>query len=810
MKLRIAWQADLLIILGAFLCAQTLAAAASPSLFWVERRVPMDAPYAQTVAGNAQIYLIASTSSGLPSFAWSRDGLSWQQGEVPVGRTTPYQFISGAAWSNGTWMAVGPSGLVYISTDESATWQEQPRALKGAFQFRGVLGTPAGFLGFGTEVRETAAGFQEQTGLAQSFDQGRTWNSHPIPGATALNCGAVGSDLWLLAGDDGLVVKSTDGGNSWQHFHLNTRKSFVSAAVGNGVAVLVGAEGLLLRSLDAGETWEEIFPSGGEWIQTVVFAEGHFVLSGGGIRLAGATSPDGLQWTPASGTGAWGTLGYGPAGFLAVSGTYGFQNAGVNAPFVRPVSATGILQARLGSPIGRTLRASQRRSTFVGVGLPPGITLDADRGKLQGTPAKPGNYEGFLYALGAEGAGNARPVLVSVRDPSAEAAPHLSWRFHQSGAGLSNFLPTAMVYAEGGFVVAGETDRGEPGIVWSPDGSAGSWQKARLPQDMPPSPAWGALKTVVSDGEVCLAGGAPGLLLRSTDGGKTWHRLPAPIDRRFEMEGMAWEGGVFMVVGKLQMPTGGEGAGCLLSMDHGNSWEAVDLPGVQSLRAINFNGEFWIAVGERGTVIRSRSPNGPWEALNTPTLQTLRSLQSDGPLILAWAEGGKMLRSENSGDSWEIVSVGADYWPGSFVSTDGVFILSGSGKAAGVASRDGRSWGLPGVGAAYGVIAAGPDSMVAFNGGEVWTAPKAWPPRIEQTPTGGVLRVGEPFAMALSAQPGPVRWRAQRLPPGVRMHSASGLVSGAPTRPGIYQVRIVARNRFGASLPVVFSITVVP
>lgn len=58
-------------------------------------------------------------------------------------------------------------------------------------------------------------------------------------------------------------------------------------------------------------------------------------------------------------------------------------------------------------------------------------------------------------------------------------------------------------------------------------------------------------------------------------------------------------------------------------------------------------------------------------------------------------------------------------------------------------------------------------------------------------------RVGKPFGYRIEAQNAPVRFGADGLAPGLALDPASGIISGTPTRPGIYPLVLSAGNASG-------------
>ena len=77
-------------------------------------------------------------------------------------------------------------------------------------------------------------------------------------------------------------------------------------------------------------------------------------------------------------------------------------------------------------------------------------------------------------------------------------------------------------------------------------------------------------------------------------------------------------------------------------------------------------------------------------------------------------------------------------------------------------------------------------------------------------PTTSILayRKGEYFAYQPAATNIPTSWSAMGLPPGMTINPLTGLIQGAPTVQGVYDVTLVASNAEGTSIPLVVPVGV--
>lgn len=809
---------------GLIFCALgTELLAATQGLTWADRRINMEATYAQAVVGTASgkngLYVIASTVGGVPSFAWSANGLAWQQGEVTPNPEGTWEFVSALAYVDGTgsgnrtWAAVGPSGLLLLSNDNARTWQRQPPVMDGMANFIGIAGGEGILLASGRGWKPDEHGGGTVGGAVFiSRDRGLTWEQSDVDTEYGLTTPLVLPGVWIVAGEGGVIARSTDEGATWEVTQGAATGSYHSIAAGNGTILLVGAAGggtVVERSVDNGATWQVVIEPGDGWIAGVAYGNRRFVLSGGTQAQSGAMSFNGLQWIPARGTGAWGTLGFGPKGFLAVGGTYGRMSTVANPPAVTPESAPEIIPGTLGRSIGRTLRSKPGGATFFAVGLPPGVKLSAN-GTFTGKPTQAGNYQVFLYALRSGFAGNVRTVLFSISDPNGPGGAALAWVRYPSGLENLGYGAEATAFSGTGFLSVGSNSTGYAQAVRSTNGR--SWALCDLPITTEAND-WGRLRGLAGVDSLWMIAGKEGLLLRSQNSGTTWSTLPSPGGNSTSYSGLATDRTKFLLVGQKPRLSGGEGAAAYVSQDDGETWEEVEFPDLVPFRLAAYSGGKWWIGGQEGTVLRAEDPLGPWEDVSLPSSQDVRGISAHGPVVVAALAGGAVFRSLDGAESWQPGAAGSGPWPLNLVNYQGLFVLSGGDKAAGSSSRDGLVWQLPASGGAYGPVALaaaeGQVRFVSLNGEEVWEAVGPWVPGVLQPAEPPVFSIGESLFLQLLASGNPTSWMVTGLPSGLFFSPMTQTLSGATRRLGKIWVSFNASNSAGTShttrIPITFT-----
>lgn len=135
--------------------------------------------------------------------------------------------------------------------------------------------------------------------------------------------------------------------------------------------------------------------------------------------------------------------------------------------------------------------------------------------------------------------------------------------------------------------------------------------------------------------------GAYGLLLETSDGGKSWED-GAVSDEEWHLNSL-----VELSDGRLVIA--GEAGYSYTSYDGGATWEVLEMPYPGSMFGIVASGECLVAFGLRGNVQESCDGGGSWRQLDTPTQQSLSAgAWFNGELLLA-GNGGVVLQRQGNG-----------------------------------------------------------------------------------------------------------------------------------------------------------------
>lgn len=158
-----------------------------------------------------------------------------------------------------------------------------------------------------------------------------------------------------------------------------------------------------------------------------------------------------------------------------------------------------------------------------------------------------------------------------------------------------------------------------------------------------------------ADDETALISGAYGILLRSTDAGKSWKSITYDVDNpegrhlyRFVSSPAA---NVFHVVGESGL--------ILRTEDGGASFERLNLPYEGTLFAgLSPSGDELLALGLRGNAFYTSDKGSSWRKCDMPNVMTLTSatMGEPGEFIVA-DETGRLFKSNHPCDGYKTVNI---------------------------------------------------------------------------------------------------------------------------------------------------------
>jgi photosystem II stability/assembly factor-like uncharacterized protein len=584
----------------------------------------------------------------------------WTQTNGPPGGTVRAFFTSGSKFFMGGAVnytsTTTSSGVIFISTDDGASWREINTSITNAFI--GVFVSDGAVLFAGT-VGSPVSSF---SGVFRSTDDGETWIAAGLPGISVYDLLVVpgSGNSTIYAGTDESVFRTTNNGEVWTLVnsglptiapdrYIRTLASTPNPA--GGVFLFAGTDAGVFRSTNDGATWS-LSNTG------MLSATGVRDLAAnetGILYAATSTGPylstdNGLSWIRINGDlpsfTQFNTLelksdGMGGTIIFALPG-WRSTNNGANWTFV-PAVPSHVLPIALGvnqsAPNGGTFyvaghgfyKSTDNGQSWVQGNLYHSRVLDFAiiPDGVQGSRVFAGGSSVVYQTINLGGEwSHSLPIgqlnemavnLSSSGNPSVFVASPSGGLYRTTNNG-SDWVHVSSVFNDGSvlsvlaapdgsggsYIVAGTFDG-----LWISSNNGGNWTEANN----------GLLNTtILSLGAIPNATGVPTLLAcifgnrvyRSTNVGVSWVEVSSGLPN-FEVRSFTHSGqGTF---------AGTRGGGIFRSSDSGISWSAVNT------------------------------------GLANPTVWDLFAVPGEPGNILAATDGGVFL-STNSGDMWFSVSSG--------------------------------------------------------------------------------------------------------------------------------------------------------
>ena len=209
---------------------------------------------------------------------------------------------------------------------------------------------------------------------------------------------------------------------------------------------------------------------------------------------------------------------------------------------------------------------------------------------------------------------------------------------------------------------------GNQGVVIATSDGGKSWRSIDAPRS---KLANKLMRVAAVEGGTAWAVGEVGALLQSRDYGATWLRAMPEKDA-------AWNG-IFASRQKLWLA--GEFGHLAVSDDGGARWTDVATPVKTSLMAIAFRDDTeGVAVGLDGVVLATQDGGATWLAQPSGTREHLFDVTWDGVSWVAVGDKGVLVVGDASGRSWQSSRVGANdrAWHTRIVADSGRYIVAGA------------------------------------------------------------------------------------------------------------------------------------
>ncbi len=622
--------------------------------------------------------------------AISTDGQAWTTLAIPDGALPDELGFSGVGYGDGLFVAVGPRGRIYTSSEPAVHWQAQLSSTSA--DLRGV--------GFG-EGAFVVVG--EQGTVLVSEDHGITWNRAAPPTSHQLSDLAYGKGTFITIGAGGTILRSSDRGQSWEAAAIEAAGELRSIAYGHEAFVVVGDR--VITSNDGGQNWHAV--------------------SGGDPQPMGVPPDNSVR----------GDQGSSPPLTAVTYGQHRFVAVGPHGLLFQSERATAQLKLALGSKPerGEAGKETELLLTVFNTGpdlapdLYADLALHGDFGIAAVQPSRGGyamiNSTTLRYGVGGLRAGEQATVKVmllpqsrGVIELSADAwadvhLPDPAGHRTQKAIAIEappprpveRWLPRvfeAHVHAlrAAAFGDGLWTAVGDHGLIMSSWDDGESWVTVDPVTDS-------SLMAVTHGPEGFVAVGSNGITLWSRD---ARHWETRELKPAIDLFGVACCSDCTVAVGD---------KGSILAREFGSGdWQPVLTPTREPLRAITHGGHHFTAVGDQATVLES--PDGwAWSLIPCEDRCDLRDVAHGRENMVIAAADGSVLTQGPKG--WERVPCGGANELHGVCHGGGEYLAVGDGIFT---SSVGRLWdecnaGQIGLfyGCAYGngsFVVVGPQGMI--------------------------------------------------------------------------------------------------
>jgi len=147
---------------------------------------------------------------------------------------------------------------------------------------------------------------------------------------------------------------------------------------------------------------------------------------------------------------------------------------------------------------------------------------------------------------------------------------------------------------------------GEMGIVLHSKDFGATWERSMKPEDV----AWNGVAVI---GNKVFLVGETGRMKRSEDGGGTWSDVKSPV--KGSLIGVAFRDEANGVAVGLQGVV-------MVTKDGGKSWTEVPKATIEHLFDIIWDGTEWVAVGDKGVMVKGDSSGADWKGKRITDLDT--------------------------------------------------------------------------------------------------------------------------------------------------------------------------------------------
>lgn len=579
-------------------------------------------------------------------------GLNWHKLPSPTMKTlNALTFDS----KHQHWVAAGEQGLILFSDLTGNHWQQAP--------FNSVS-TISKIIALQTQL--IAIG--ENGLIAQSTDGGRNWAIIPPVSTVEFTDLVIAEQQVFISGADGNLVRGNLETNSWELIStgFSTYLSRIFYNSPKKLFICLGSDGDILLSDDGGNLWAPVSQQNKYLNNIALSNDGKFLLAVGDQGQVLMSNNAGRTWiaqqSPTN-TNIEGIIAVGENGFIA------YGESGLLMRLKQAQSEWEMINFPVAEFIHQLLPETE--NNWIAVGAKGAILHSVNQGRHwqpAATPAQENDY--FLSIVADNKSGNVITsgppgtilvkkkntaewqVRLALSDASqgyfhrmvtnntgtivAIAGPGIT---HYSLDGGENWSPAnidnskqlfAAIYDQyrQQFIAVGQ----EGNIQLSADGKHWVSVTTNIPH---------SLQTVYATKQKLWAAGDKGILIQSTDGGKTWQDTYASSNATILALFETQHGSLIATGAQGLIAHRGTG-----DSDNEQHWQPIPSPTQSSLRTPvqDKSTGFIYAAGKTGEIIYSKDDGLSWALLSPVTQGSLKFLYIDNPNKMLIGVGERLIR----------------------------------------------------------------------------------------------------------------------------------------------------------------------
>lgn len=568
-------------------------------------------------ATNTGITLVAVGENGLIARS-SDSGKHWQKHPFPTTKTiTAILFDENSQ----RWVAVGEQGLILISDASGSNWQQVE--FDNTSTFSKIISLPTRIIAIG-----------ESGLIAQSTNGGLDWDVIPPVSTAALTDITVADTAILISDADGNFIRGNLETNSWEIIitGLSTYLSRIFYNSEQKILISLSSDGDIFLSDDGGNLWAPVSQHNHYLNNIAQSADGKRLLAVGDQGQLLISENMGRTWKAHSSlvnTNIEGAIAIGNSGFIA------YGESGLLMQQKDSQSEWQIINQPVGEFVHQLL--PDELDNWIAAGAKGTILHSNNQGKTwQATIAPTQETDYFLSVIQDKKSGN----LVTGGPPGTilAAKPHTNeWHVRLALSDSNQGYFHRVIGNDNGTIIA----IAGPGITHYSMDAGESWNAANIDNSK-------QLFNAIFDHhrQQFIAVGQEGIVQLSPDG-KNWTISNTGIAQSLQT--------VYVTANSIWVA--GDKGVLMQSTDDGKSWQDANLDSPATILSLFETVDHTLlATGTQGFIARRNNSEQHWQLISAPTHSSLRTPVQDKDTGIVYMPGksGEIIYSKDDGLNWKL------------------------------------------------------------------------------------------------------------------------------------------------------------